>query len=697
MKIVEILIENLGPYIGENRFDFSVDDPNKKVILIGGKNGAGKTTLFNSIRVGLYGCRAFGYESNNAKYYEAVSSLINSSAKREKVGKAGIKISILMDDGKDDYVYTFERYWPLNLKSIKEITRITRNGKELTETENSDFQSYLLQLIPPDMFRFYFFDGESIGNFVFNGVKNTDFKNAFLKLCGLDTMEIIYDNFQRLANAKRKDSYGVFEEYQTVKEEYQQACDNLEIALQRKEVIISQVVCVDEELAKCEADFVHRGGITKAEYNAMHSQLSKEEAKRDVSRRWLKEAANDYLPFVILKPQILALKDRIAAEDKARFAETLMDCLNNAEVRSNLSDAFSDEGIDAPFLLADKVISVLEDSVKTDECEQILCLSRSEQMSVLAKIEAVQAFDTTQVFSNVAEIEESLDRVKAVRAKLDKSDGSGAEAYFEKKDSLMREKTSALQEQLSIERSIEGLRLQLEECHVKLKKAQQKYEDYLKAKSVSDVTAKALLAFSELQKRLYKKYIADVENNFRMCFAKLINKSDLIDGIKIDSDLQVYPYKLHDFERDYLTKLLSDGGKAEFIDQLGEAAYDEFVCSSSQESTIALPVEVRQQLSAGEKQIFIMALYQALSSLNKVSVPYIIDTPFSRIDTEHRKNILNNFFMSLRGQMMILSTDEEIVGQHKDSIKDVISDYYLLLHEDNNGTQVLPNTYFSEV
>lgn len=90
---------------------------------------------------------------------------------------------------------------------------------------------------------------------------------------------------------------------------------------------------------------------------------------------------------------------------------------------------------------------------------------------------------------------------------------------------------------------------------------------------------------------------------------------------------------------------------------------------------ITLPIEVKQKLSAGEKQVFIMALYQALSRLNKVSVPYLIDTPFARIDTDHRQNILNNFFMKLKGQTIILSTDEEIVGTHRESIEGAISNY----------------------
>ena len=128
---------------------------------------------------------------------------------------------------------------------------------------------------------------------------------------------------------------------------------------------------------------------------------------------------------------------------------------------------------------------------------------------------------------------------------------------------------------------------------------------------------------------------------------------------------------------------------------MGSIAYDAYISALESDSQeIVLPVEVKQQLSAGEKQIFIMALYQALSHLNKVSVPYIIDTPFARIDAEHRQNILNNFFMNLKGQIIILSTDEEIIGEYKDSIADTVSNFYLLHHTENGGTEILANTYF---
>ena len=208
MKITDILLQNLGPYIGENRLSFDISDPARNVVLIGGKNGAGKTTLFNSIKTGLYGCRAYGFESENAKYLEIISNLINRAAKLGRTGVAKVVISILMEDGKDDFTYRFERSWKLSTKQLREDVKIYRNDVLLNETEKSDFESYLLQLIPPDLFRFYFFDGESISGFVFNGVKNSDFRNAFLKLCGLDTMDIIHDNLLRLSNTRKKDLTG---------------------------------------------------------------------------------------------------------------------------------------------------------------------------------------------------------------------------------------------------------------------------------------------------------------------------------------------------------------------------------------------------------------------------------------------------------------------------------------------------------
>ena len=133
---------DIGPYVNENAFDFDVSDITKRMVLIGGKNGAGKTTLFNAIKICLYGCVAYGFESNNAKYFAEIEKIINANEKLQKIGEAEVVIDLLMDDGKYDHTYTFVRSWRVAGKKIAETFTVHKDGETLSETEKSDFESY---------------------------------------------------------------------------------------------------------------------------------------------------------------------------------------------------------------------------------------------------------------------------------------------------------------------------------------------------------------------------------------------------------------------------------------------------------------------------------------------------------------------------------------------------------------------------
>ena len=147
----------------------------------------------------------------------------------------------------------------------------------------------------------------------------------------------------------------------------------------------------------------------------------------------------------------------------------------------------------------------------------------------------------------------------------------------------------------------------------------------------------------------------------------------MIDGIHIDDSLNVLPYKNKHFKADEIHKIIGKNGVEYLIAQIGLYAYEVLQQKLIvDEAEFELPVEVKQQLSAGEKQIFIMALYQALSQLNKINVPYIVDTPFARIDKEHRGKILSQFFKKLNGQIIILSTGK-MDFEKRQAVADIIS------------------------
>ena len=696
MKIERIQIKNIGPYVDENCFKFDVNNLSKRMVLVGGKNGAGKTTLFNAIKICLYGCVAYGFESNNARYYAEVEKIINTNEKLKKVGEAEVVIDLLFDDGKDNHTYTFFRSWKVAGKKISESFVVYKNGVALSETERSDFESYLLQMLPPNLFRFYFFDGERISDFVFNSSKNSDFKDAFLKLCGLDTMEIIRENFRRISRSKANGSEELSKEY-----DQSLAADNLngqriERAEEDYKDISNEIILIDQKLATLEKTYSKGGGISKKEWRSMQDQISKEEIRREVNRKWLKDVANNVLPFIILRSQLEDLKAQISLEHQAQIDANLKSTIDTPEIHSIISKVLSRTGISSADHISNEVIGeIAKYASNTSHVQQILNLSDYDRFELTSKINALLAFDTRRIQSTTDDINASLAHVKRIRKKMERSSVDNYDEYLQLKSDLNEKKTAFMQQLLETEKELNLLREQKAVSAARLSKARNNYETLLKKQSINDISARALLAFNELQHILYQKSIRTVEEGFRHCFASLINKSDLIDGIHIDGNLNVLPYKNKCFKASDIQKVIAKNGVEYLIAQIGLYAYEALQDKIlAREEEFELPVEVKQQLSAGEKQIFIMALYHGLSQLNKINVPYIVDTPFARIDKEHRSNILTNFFTKLNGQIIILSTDEEIVGDYQERVSDILSNTFVLKHTLDGSTQILTDTYF---
>ena len=696
MKIKHIKINNIGPYVNDNCFEFDINNGDRRMVLIGGKNGAGKTTLFNAIKICMYGCTAYGLEANNAKYFAEVEKIINSNEKLKKVAEASVIMDILFDDGKYDYVYTFSRSWRISGKKITETFFVYKDGILLENGEKSDFENYLLQLLPPNMFKFYFFDGEKISDFIFNGNKDTDFKDAFLKLCNLDTMEIIRDNFKRITRSKNKGTNGIEEAYDRCFEEDTLMTDRVAYAEDEYNQISRQITAIDDQLVALEKEYSKSGGITKMEWKSMQEQISREEVRREDKRKWLKDIANNVLPFVILRTELQKLQAQINTEHKARIDANLRSVISTYEVKSIINGVLANAGVELNKDITKKIIEeIVAHTDETSNITPVLGLSEKDELALTAKINSLLSFDTNRVKEATRDIEGSLRTTKRIREKMDKCSIDNYEEYLESKSELNEQKSQLISELMELDKELQTYRAEKAVSASKLAKAKADYEVYLKKQSVNDISARALLAFDELQDILYQRSIRLTEKNFELFFNALINKSDLIDGIHIDSNLNVLPYKNKIFKAAKIKSILDKNGPEYLIAQIGLHAYEILQEKlDTDEEAFELPVEVKQQLSAGEKQIFIMALYQSLSQLNKINVPYIIDTPFARIDKEHRTKILEQFFKKLNGQIIILSTDEEIVGEYKETVSDVISNTFMLNHTAQGNTEIISDLYF---
>ena len=103
----------------------------------------------------------------------------------------------------------------------------------------------------------------------------------------------------------------------------------------------------------------------------------------------------------------------------------------------------------------------------------------------------------------------------------------------------------------------------------------------------------------------------------------------------------------------------------------------------------------RDSLSAGEKQLVVISLLWALAICSKKKLPVIIDTPLSRLDSSHRKALMQIYFPNASEQTIILSTDTEIGLQEYELMKSNICNAYTLVFDEDTKSTSVVDGYFA--
>ena len=143
----------------------------------------------------------------------------------------------------------------------------------------------------------------------------------------------------------------------------------------------------------------------------------------------------------------------------------------------------------------------------------------------------------------------------------------------------------------------------------------------------------SLKALSEyLEKSRYLK-VKKIEEEATRVFRELTNKKGVFDRVRINDDFTI-----------------------QIIDRDGEVVDNE-------------------KISAGEKQILALSFIAGLMRSTDKEAPVIMDTPFGRLDHEHKTNVMK-FLHRLANQVVILATDEDINEENIDLIAPYIGKRY---------------------
>ncbi len=695
MIIKDIELNNFGSYEGISNFDFSSSE-SKNIILIGGKNGAGKTTLFTAIRLCIYGYKAFGYQSLNSFYNKAVIKLINNNAKLQEPTSAYVKINMFINNGQDYDQYDIKRSWIYEQNNVNEELEISKNGVQLNEDEIFDFEKYIMQIIPPDLFDLYFFDGERIADFFLEEGSKVRLKNAFLTLCGYDIFEIMNKNFKRMLSSSSVNNE-IVDKYIELKDSIDKTSAELEEFKDRMILNYKNIDEIDSKINTIDSAYKKNGGVTRGDWDKKFQQIKDEEKIREDLNSELKKIANDKLPFIILSNEIKKLSKQIKIEEDykkiVKFADTLkLDVIQNilcAEIKN--------------LVLDDKTIKSIDNKIKSKVPNNKIILDLSnEQIGLMSyQINKINNFDKTKIIQLSDAIKSSIKKSQEIRTEIEKCNIDKIDDYVATKTKLLDEKTQLLNLSVKLGNQIQEKESEYVNLNSDFTKAKKDYENELKKSSINDISSKAVIMLDNLLSELYNEQIKKVVDNFNIEINKLMRKKDFINDIEIDSDFNIIVYRTSTYSINELKEIKNNLGEQGILNTLGKRALDAInSCDLNKNSTKKLKIDVelnKSSFSNGEKQIFIMALYKSLMNLCRYEVPFVIDTPFARIDSEHRDNISKYFFRELKGQVFILSTNEEVEGKHFNMLEDKLVTTYMLENVDNQKTIIQKDLYFTGV
>lgn len=625
------------------------DETNSKrpIVLFGGLNGTGKTTLFLAIKLALYG-RASGEGGYTSDGY---ASFIRSSIHRYpsaivKPNTASVQLEFLYGKQGERFTYIVQRTWEIAGSNLKETLKIWINGVEQKSLDQMDVQGCINELVPQGVADLFLIDGEKIGGFATDTTGNV-LRNAFERLYGLDLTERLRNDLQTYLRKNATPFLNVAVDTNDIRKEY-------EVVKKELVDIRSQLQCVEEKL-----------------FDAQTLKHKLETNLRGCNGEWDKEYSDLQLEANIVSRVLLEkklkLRDEIAGVFPFCLAQETMQQLRN-DVAVDLEVLMQRHANGTLQHFAESVRRELDQKGK-ESLDVVLAnwlQNRRVKESVfdvtpkmLRRIEQVVNDDLNNSIHQsdrlLEEIVSDSNELQKLEQKLNRSPEN--EALKTEFDEFLRvcDRISELTSDIAT--------LELE-IKAKLKHAiklgttlSERHRD-----SIEHVSRKESLELAERIRYLLKEYrensvlkrIGQLEEQFNNEFNLLSRKDRRQCQVKIDPK----SFRVH----------FQSKNRGDF------------------QTT---------QLSAGEKHIYAVAMLVALAKTSNRPLPLIIDSPLGRLDSDHHKKLVNNYFPFASHQVILFATDEEIDTDSYKVLSEKISRSYLIDFDEAEEESHIVNGYFT--
>jgi DNA sulfur modification protein DndD len=676
MHFTEIRLVNFGQFNGEHTINLQpssedISTNERPIILIGGKNGAGKTTLLEAVKLCLYGPAALGYGVRQQEYEEYLLSRIHRQLGSPLQNMfAGVALSFVHTVNGVVQSFEVQRSWERKRRGIDEICEVRRNGIPLDKNEFAGWEQFLYDLLPPGLANLFFFDGEQIQALA-DDPNHTVLGTSIRALFGIDLINRLRGDLSvYVARQKRANNGGLEAQLEAIKAERELITESFDQAFVKLSSIRRELQQKQGKLEEQERLLASEGGNIVRERDAL--RLRTETLRADLRRyeRVISEYAASLLPFAVIPSLSLQLRDRLLNEeqiDQKRMMQQATEEFSQAFFARitdyNLNDSLSLKAHQYNTLL-DEISRLLEDTQKavvgsaTDHNSQLLHdLSKTERYEMVTWIDQA----TSELPSSLADLANSIEATTSELAQIETSlqqipAEETLQPILQRLAVIQRELGALEEQQRQQEAVVEQWRQKREELR---RREEELYTRLMRGDDPTyriQLAGRAQQALKKYEEALQRAKIEELQQKIVECFSRLSRKGNYIRRIAINP--QTFETILYNHKGDALPK---------------------------------------EQLSAGEKQIYAVAVLWALRLVSKRSLPIIIDTPLGRLDSEHRQRLVERYFPQASHQVVLLSTDTEIDQELFDALEPATSRIYQLLYQPSEATTKVVEGYFWEM
>lgn len=645
MIIKRLAMYNFGVYAGENTFEFSLDKP---VVLIGGMNGRGKTTFLEAILLSLYGSNSNAYKESGASTYgQYLRNHINKSSWDRR---AYVEMTFVQNENIHTE-YTIHREWDAHSKRTTESIDVKENGV-CNEFLTQNWNLFIENIVPYALSSFYFFDGEKIAELALDD-SNEQIKHSIRSMLGLTILDVLKNDLGK--SIKKNSRVGASQNtvellrIQQEKEELTNALAKKEQELATIREQISSAKSIIEELHR---QYEIKGGNMLKQHSALMQKRADLQAEMEQNREQLIELTASELPLIMVINLIRDIK--MQAEDEhhdfimqqsieqieiflQKFLSENKDAAVCREFVDYIKSQTTAEGAESVYKVSDYALfqlnTLLDSTLETSrQAAKTLLAKEQELQKKLDDIESHLSIDV-----NETEIAQSFSTIRKKEADLVR---------------LQVVESTLLSELSSLQFAVDS----------KVTEYNRTVEVFLAQVSGFE-NAERLTKYANMALRIIDAYSVKVQKQktdllgatITSCYRQLANKKNLIREVRMDAvSLEITYY---DNEGTLIPKL---------------------------------------SLSAGEKQLMVIAVLWALAICSKKKLPVIIDTPLSRLDSAHRTSLVKNYFPHASEQTIILSTDSEIDHNYYELLKHAIGDEFTLQYDDTTRSTSILKGYFQK-